>query len=187
LVGSLCSAVIISTLFHLPDPRTAGSNNPGATNVLRLSGKFYAILVLVADLLKGTLPVLLARILGADDITLSWMCLAAVLGHIYPVFFNFKGGKGVATAIGSILGLHVGLGGSVIATWIIVAFVSHYSSLASILAIGLMPEFAFWVIPTFALLPLSLMTLIVLWQHRENFKRLIAGTESKLNLGRGNP
>lgn len=183
LMGSISSAVIISRLFQLQDPRLAGSKNPGATNVLRLAGKKYAVMVLLVDMLKGTLPVVLAFALGARAPELGLTCLFAVLGHVYPVFFDFQGGKGVATALGALLGFHPLLGLSVLSTWVLIACVSRYSSLASIIALGLAPFYAlislgsrpaFW--------PLLVMTGIVLYQHRDNFTRLFNGLEPKIDL-----
>ena len=183
LMGSISSAVIISRLFQLQDPRLAGSKNPGATNVLRLAGKKYAVMVLLADMLKGTLPVVLAFALGAGPPELGLTCLFAVLGHIYPVFFDFKGGKGVATALGALLGFHPLLGLSVLSTWLLIAYVSRYSSLASIIALGLAPFYALIGLgsrPAFS--PLLVMTGIVLYQHRDNFTRLFSGLEPKIDL-----
>jgi glycerol-3-phosphate acyltransferase PlsY len=183
LVGSICSAVIVSKLCHLPDPRLEGSKNPGATNVLRLSGKKYAVIVLLVDMLKGTLPVLLAHLFGVSPLILGFICLAAVLGHIYPVFFNFEGGKGVATALGALLGFNPLLGVCVLATWLLTAFISHFSSLASIVAISLAPVYVlFFSGQAEACLPLLILTGIVLYQHRENFARLRNKTEPKINL-----
>lgn len=184
LVGSICSAVIVCRLFGLPDPRHAGSNNPGATNVLRLGGKKYASIVLLVDVLKGLLPVLLAQRLTPNHAILGMICLASVLGHIYPIFFNFKGGKGVATALGALLGFHFLLGMMVIATWALVAYLTRYSSLASLVSITLAPFFAIiWGDGFFSFLPLMLMTILILYQHVDNIKRLIQGCETTINLG----
>ena len=184
LVGSICSAVIVCRLFDLPDPRTSGSRNPGATNVLRLSGKKYALIVLLGDMLKGLLPVLLGKMLGAGPVMLGFVCLAAVLGHIYPIFFGFKGGKGVATAIGAFLGLHFILGVVVIATWLLVANFSRYSSLASIIAIILAPFYSLFAVRGLdPFIPIFFITLIILYQHRENITRLMDGKEGKINFG----
>lgn len=184
LVGSICSAVIVCRLFDLPDPRTTGSRNPGATNVLRVAGKHYAIMVLIADILKGLLPVLLARMLDAGQLTIGFTCLAAVIGHIYPLFFGFKGGKGVATAIGALLGFHFILGVMVIATWLLVANFSRYSSLASIISITLAPFYLLFTIQGLdPFLPVFFITLIILYQHRENITRLMDGKETKINFG----
>ena len=183
LVGSICSAVIVCRLFGFPDPRTAGSNNPGATNVLRLAGKKCAIIVLLVDMLKGFLPVLLANLLGASTISLSFVCLACVLGHMFPVFFQFKGGKGVATALGALLGFNFILGMMVLVTWIVIAYFSRYSSLASILSMVAAPFYSILVMRNAeAFIPLMLITLLILYKHHENILRLMDGNESKINL-----
>ena len=183
LVGSICSAVIVCRLFDLPDPRTGGSKNPGATNVLRLAGRKYALLVLVADMLKGLLPVLLAKVLEAGPATLGFTCLAAVIGHIYPIFFNFKGGKGVATAMGALLGFHFILGVMVIATWLVVINFTRYASLASIVSMVLAPFYSFFSVRSIdAFLPIFFIVLLILYQHRDNITRLIDGKETKINI-----
>lgn len=178
LIGSVCSAIIVSRLFSLPDPRANGSQNPGATNIMRLSGKRYGIIVLSFDLLKGLLPVILAKSLGAPVIIVSLTALAAVLGHMYPVFFKFKGGKGVATTLGVLLGFDWMLGGLVMVTWLVVASFSRYASLASIIAITLAPVYSIFFLTTFAaFLPFILIACIVVYQHRRNIMRLMDGTE----------
>ena len=183
LFGSVCSAVIVCRLFSLPDPQTEGSKNPGATNVLRIAGKKYAIIVLITDMLKGFLPVFLANLLGAGPTALGFICLAAVLGHMYHVFFKFKGGKGVATALGALLGFHWLLGSLVIATWLVVALISRYSSLASVIAIVLAPFYSLYVIQNpSAFIPLGLMMMFVVYKHHGNLTRLMDGTEPKIKL-----
>ena len=183
LFGSICSAVIVCRVFSLPDPTTEGSKNPGATNVLRIAGKKYAIIVLVTDMLKGFLPVLLAHLLGANSTVLGFVCLASVLGHIYPVFFNFIGGKGVATALGALLGFNWILGGLVVLTWLVIALISRYSSLASIISIVLAPFYCFFLFHNLiACAPLALMTGLVIYKHRSNLSRLMNGTEPKIKL-----
>ena len=185
LVGSVSSAIIVCRIFGFPDPRTEGSNNPGATNVLRMAGKKYAIIVLIGDMLKGFLSVLIPNLLGEGPVTLGFVCLAAVLGHMYPVFFKFKGGKGVATALGALLGFHWLLGSLVIATWLIVALLSHYSSLASILTMVLAPFYSLALTRHLsAFIPLALMAMSVLYKHNENITRLMKGKEPKINLKR---
>lgn len=183
VTGSLCSAVIVSRLCHLPDPRTQGSRNPGTTNVLRLAGKKYAAIVLLADLLKGLIPVLALKWSYFAPEYIGYVGLAAVLGHIYPIFFGFKGGKGVATALGVLLGISGWVGLLVLATWLLVAWLSRYSSLAGMMALGLSPIYVWfitldlhWVIPVF------LMVLLVLVQHQDNMQRLWRGQESKIKL-----
>jgi len=182
-LGSVCSAVLVSRVFSLPDPKTHGSKNPGATNVLRIAGQPYALLVLLADILKGLIPVLLVSWLGAGPATLGFTCLAAVLGHIFPVFFGFKGGKGVATAIGGFLGLQFSLGAMVIVTWLAVAYFSRYSSLASIVAVVFAPFYAVLVVKNlYTFVPLLLLAGIVLYKHKDNIIRLMDGNESKMDL-----
>lgn len=183
VMGSFCSAVIVCRLFNLPDPREEGSKNPGATNVLRLAGKQYAAIVMLADLLKGTIPVVLAKMFGASDITVSFTALAAVVGHMYPLFFEFKGGKGVATAIGALLGFHFIMGVVVAATWLLVAKFSRYSSLASITAITLSPFYTLLLVGRQEVLPpLFIMVVLILFKHRHNITRLIDGVEPKIKL-----
>lgn len=181
LMGSICSAIIVCRVFNLPDPRTEGSKNPGATNVLRLAGKQYAAIVLLVDILKGTLPVVFAKFCHASPTVLAFTVLAAVLGHMYPLFFKFKGGKGVATAIGALLGFHFMIGVMVIATWLLVVNFSRYSSLASIISITLAPLYTLLVsqdINPFP--PLCIMTIFILCKHKKNILRLIDGEEPKV-------
>lgn len=182
-VGSLCSAVIVAHLCHLPDPRLQGSRNPGTTNILRIAGKKYAVIVLLADLLKGLVPVLLVKWSHFEPGYLGYIGFIAVLGHIYPVFFNFKGGKGVATSLGVLLGLNVWLGLIVIVTWLVVAWVTRYSSLAAILAVALSPVYVWFLAPNANLvLPVLGMAILVLWQHQDNMQRLWRGQESKIKI-----
>ncbi|MBA4696009.1 MAG: glycerol-3-phosphate 1-O-acyltransferase PlsY [Legionella sp.] len=183
LMGSLCTAVIVSRIFSLPDPRTLGSKNPGATNVLRLAGKQYAIIVLLGDMLKGLLPVLFVKFMHGGPLLLGFTALAAVMGHMYPVFFDFKGGKGVATALGACLGVNFIFGVVVLSTWLLVANFTRYSSLASLTATGLAPFFAL-VLPNGSILflPLLILAVFILYKHRENASRLINGTEHKISL-----
>lgn len=182
-IGSLCSAVIVAKVCHLPDPRTQGSRNPGTTNILRIAGKKYAFIVLLADSLKGVIPVLLAKGLHIAPEYWGYIGWIAVLGHIYPIFFHFKGGKGVATALGVLLGLNLWLGLIVIVTWLLVARLSRYSSLAAILAIGLSPLYV-WCFSSnpYSVFPVLCMALVVLWQHQDNMRRLWQGQESKIKL-----
>ena len=183
LFGSICSAVLICRLCSLPDPRQEGSKNPGATNVLRLGGKQYAILVLLADMLKGLIPVALAHLLGASSLTLGLTCLAAVLGHVFPVFFEFKGGKGVATALGVLIGFHPITGLLVVLTWLVVALISRYSSLSSILSVCLAPLYiAFTGHQQQAIAPFILIALVILYKHQANITRLMHNNEPKIDL-----
>lgn len=185
LFGSVCSAIVVSRLFDLPDPRTEGSQNPGATNVLRLSGKRYAGIVLFADMLKGLIPVALGHLLGASETVLGFTCLAAVLGHMYPIFFRFNGGKGVATALGAFVGLNFLMGVSLIAIWLLIANFSRYSSLASIATIIIAPIISIVSLKnTNAFIPLLFMTFLILYKHRHNISRLIDGEEPKIYLSK---
>ncbi len=183
LSGSVCSAVFVCRFFDLPDPRTKGSRNPGATNVLRLAGKKYAMMVLFVDMLKGYLPLLLAQFFDVSLLTLSLTCFAAVLGHMFPVFFGFKGGKGVATTLGAMFGLHFMLGVFFLGTWIIVAYVTRYSSLASLASVVLAPIYVVAMTHNFDAFPaLFFIAVFVLYKHNENINRLIEGRESKIVL-----
>lgn len=179
LLGSICSAVVVCHLCHLPDPRTHGSRNPGTTNVLRTSGKTYALVVLLGDALKGLIPVILAKTLAIEPQYWGVIGLAAVLGHMYPLFFHFKGGKGVATTLGVLLGLHGLLGAAVAVTWLGVALLSRYSSLAAILAIGLAPIYAYFSLKP-SVVPVCVIALLVIYQHRDNIRRLYYGNEPKI-------
>jgi len=183
VLGSLCSAIIVSRIFTLPDPRKEGSKNPGATNVLRLSGKRFAVIVMVFDVLKGVVPVLLAQIAAVAPVTVAFTALAAVLGHMYPVFFQFKGGKGVATAIGALTAFNFILGSAVIATWLLVANFTRYSSLASIVSMCLAPLYSLFFFNDITIFPpLFFIALFILFKHRNNITRLIDRTEPKLNF-----
>ncbi len=181
LLGSVSSAVLISRLFGLPDPREQGSKNPGATNVLRLGGKKAAILTLLGDASKGLAPVLLARAWHADEIVTAATGVAAFLGHLYPVFFLFKGGKGVATALGVLLGFSWPLGLAAALTWIAVAALFRISSLAALSAAAATPFYA-WLLSHSTELTAATTVLAVLltWRHRANIGRLICGEESRL-------
>lgn len=183
LMGSICSAVIVCKTCSLPDPCTKGSNNPGATNVLRLAGKKYATLVLVADLLKGTIPVLIAKMFETNPASIGFVALAAVIGHMYPIFFGYKGGKGVATAIGALLGFQFIVGIMVAATWLLVAKFFRYSSLASIISIFLAPFYGVLVTGQINVsTPLFLIALLIISKHKNNINRLLEGTEPKIKL-----
>ncbi|MFS1702721.1 glycerol-3-phosphate 1-O-acyltransferase PlsY [Aestuariibacter sp. GS-14] len=179
LVGSVSSAVLISRLFRLPDPRKHGSGNPGATNVLRLGGRFPALLVLLADILKGTIPVYSAYFMGIPPVALGLIAIAACLGHIYPLYFHFKGGKGVATAFGAMLPIGPSLAGMLIASWALVVFIWGYSSLGAIVSVLLAPIFTWFIKPLYTL-PVAMLSILILFRHRDNIKRLLAGEESKV-------
>ncbi len=190
LIGSLSFAVIVSRAMGLQDPRSYGSGNPGATNVLRSGSKAAAILTLLLDAAKGWLPVVLVRAFGADlglgAGTQALVGLAAFLGHLYPVFFRFQGGKGVATAAGVLLAFAPWLGVATLVTWLIIAVFFRYSSLASIVAALFAPAYYLlgdgvaWTASGYKTLALLVMGVLLIWRHRENIRRLLAGTESKL-------
>jgi glycerol-3-phosphate acyltransferase PlsY len=185
LVGSLSFAVIVSRVMGLADPRSYGSGNPGATNVLRSGNRWAALLTLAFDVLKGYVPVLLALVFaprfGFGEGTVALVGLAAFLGHLWPVFFGFRGGKGVATAAGVLLALNPWLGAATLITWLIIAAFFRYSSLASIAAALFAPlyQVLFWGAGPTAL-AIGAMSLLLLWRHAGNFERLIAGKESKI-------
>lgn len=180
LVGSLSSAVVLCKLAGLPDPRTQGSGNPGATNVLRFGGKKLAAFVLIIDILKGILPVLMGRLAGVDIDVLAIIALFAFLGHLYPVFFQFKGGKGVATALGAFLALSPLLALAALITWLIVFSISKVSSLSAIIAAVLTPLFSFWLLDSaFAIGIMFVIALLLLMRHSGNIRRLLAGQEKK--------
>jgi acyl phosphate:glycerol-3-phosphate acyltransferase len=190
LVGSLSFAVIFSRLMGLNDPRSYGSKNPGATNVLRSGNKKAAILTLLFDAIKGWAPVFAVLTFGPDwglgvDVA-ACAGLAAFLGHLYPVFFGFVGGKGVATAVGVLVGIHGGLALATLLTFAIVVYFSRYVSLASMVAAVFAPVFYLfgdgvaWQASAAEVLCLAVMAVLLVWRHRENINRLIAGTESKL-------
>jgi glycerol-3-phosphate acyltransferase PlsY len=185
LIGSLSFAVIVSRAMGLSDPRSYGSGTPGATNVLRSGNKAAALLTLAFDALKGYVPVLAALLLaprlGFGETTVGFVGLAAFAGHLWPVFFHFQGGKGVATAAGVLMALNPVLGAATLATWLIVAGFSRYSSLAAIVAAVFAPFFQLlnWGMSPMVL-PITVMSLLLIWRHAANIRKLVAGTESKL-------
>ncbi|MDZ7813973.1 MAG: glycerol-3-phosphate 1-O-acyltransferase PlsY [Ideonella sp.] len=191
-IGSLSFAVIVSRLMGLNDPRSYGSGNPGATNVLRSGNRKAAILTLVFDALKGYVPVLLALWLmprfGWGASTVAFVGLAAFLGHLWPVFFNFQGGKGVATAAGVLLAINPLLGAATLGTWLIVAFFTRYSSLAAIVAALFAPfyQLLIWG-PSLMVLPIAIMSLLLVWRHEANIRKLFAGTESRIGQKAAGP
>ncbi|HHJ39351.1 MAG TPA: glycerol-3-phosphate 1-O-acyltransferase [Methylothermaceae bacterium] len=180
-LGSVSSAVIVCKLSGLPDPRTTGSHNPGATNVLRVGGKKAAMVTLLGDMLKGLLPVAAANLMGADSLIVAATGLAAFLGHLFPIFFGFQGGKGVATALGVMLGMNWLLGLAVIGTWIAVAAISKISSLSALTAALLAPVYAMLILqqPLSAGL-IAVMSGCLFWRHRENIRRLLRGEEPRM-------
>jgi len=176
LTGSLSFAILLSRLTGAPDPRASGSGNPGATNMLRLAGKGLAIGTLFGDLLKGLFPVLLAATLGMSVQQQAWIALAAVLGHLYPLYFRFRGGKGVATAAGALLGLHPPTALLALTIWLVAFKVTRTSSIAALAALPLCLPFLAWKQPD-ALWPMALLGSLIVWRHRNNLRSLIAGTE----------
>ena len=194
LMGSLSFAVIVSRAMGLKDPRSYGSNNPGATNVLRSGSKKAAIATLLLDGFKGWLPVVLVKWFGKDygldDAVVAGVAFAAFLGHLFPVFFKFKGGKGVATAAGALLGIDWLLGLATLATWLIVAYFSRYSSLASIASAAFAPLFYLlgdrieWYAERSILLAIFMISMLLVIRHRENINKLLSGKESRLNFGK---
>ena len=181
LIGSLPFAVIVSRISGLADPRSYGSGNPGATNVLRTGNKLAAVLTLAGDAAKGWLAVWLAQRLGIDGLTVALAGLSAFLGHVFPLFLGFKGGKGVATALGVLAGFHAPLALAAAATWLIVALVTRYSSLAAIAAALVTPVAGFLLLDDVRLAAcVSVICAILIWRHKENIKKLLAGTEGKI-------
>lgn len=190
LLGSLSFAVIVTRVMGLSDPRTYGSKNPGATNVLRSGSKAAAIVTLLLDAFKGWLPVVLVRWFGKpyglEEGTVALVGLAAFLGHLWPVFFRFQGGKGVATALGVLLGVSGWLGLITAVTWLLVAVFFRYSSLASLVAAALAPVFylladgPLWYAEQSIAVSIAVMALLLWLRHRENIQRLLEGKESKL-------
>ena len=197
LVGSLSFAVIVSQAMGLNDPRTYGSKNPGATNVLRSGSKVAAVVTLLLDAAKGWLPVALVHWFGQpyglEEGTMAVTGLAAFVGHLYPVFFRFVGGKGVATALGVLLGISPLLGLAVAVTWLVMAWLFRYSSLASLTAAVAAPicyvlaDGLAWYFNKSVLLPLSVMSLLLIYRHAENIGRLARGTESRLGGKKAKP
>ncbi len=180
-LGSVSAAIIVCRMVGLPDPRTEGSKNPGATNVLRLGGKKAAAATLAGDFLKGLLPVLVARLFTAEPTTLALVAMAAFLGHLYPVFFGFRGGKGVATALGVLLGLAWPVALAALATWLVMAKLFKISSLSALTAAALAPLYALWLSPQPPFIAmLAAMSILLIWRHRSNIRNLIEGKEGNI-------
>ena len=181
LIGSISMAIIICKILDLPDPRTQGSNNPGATNVLRIGGKKAAAATLLGDGLKGVIPVVIGQYLGLDIQAVALIALGAFLGHVYPVFFGFKGGKGVATFIGSLLALNYFVGLAFVATWLFVAKVLKISSLSALIATLLTPLYFYLLIENIeATYIVGLICLWIFYTHKSNIKRLLSGEEDSI-------
>ena len=190
LIGSVSFAVVVSRFMGLADPRSYGSNNPGATNVLRSGNKLAAVLTLLLDALKGWLPVWAVvhegTALGLGEGTVAMVALAAFVGHVWPVFFRFKGGKGVATAAGVLIGIEPFLGVATLATWLIVAYFSRYSSLAALASALFSPAYYFlghrvaWYVDNRILLAVAVMSAVLIWRHQANIGKLMRGEESPI-------
>ncbi|WP_291523203.1 glycerol-3-phosphate 1-O-acyltransferase PlsY [Acidithiobacillus sp.] len=177
-VGSIATAILVARALGLGDPRQSGSGNPGATNILRIGGKKAALLTLLGDLIKGVIPIVIARLLGLEDWALAAVALATFLGHLYPVFFGFRGGKGVATALGILLALLPVLGLSILGMWILVFAVTRVSSMAALLAAVSAVPIVFAVSSATSMRVLIMvLVLLILWRHRSNIRRLLDGSE----------
>ncbi|MBV2120155.1 MAG: glycerol-3-phosphate 1-O-acyltransferase PlsY [Candidatus Thiodiazotropha sp. (ex Ctena orbiculata)] len=182
LLGSISSAIIVCRLMGLPDPRSQGSNNPGATNVLRIGGKKAAAITLFGDMVKGLIPMLIAHLFDAPPLYLALTGLAAFLGHLYPVFFSFKGGKGVATALGVQFGLHWGVGLAVALVWLFTAKVVNISSLSALISMALAPIIVWLIWPAPELIVMQIVISVILfWRHRSNITNLVSGAEDKIS------
>lgn len=181
LLGSISTAVVIARLMKLEDPRNVGSGNPGATNILRYGGRRAAALTLLGDALKGVIPVLIARAFTAEPMILALTGLLSFLGHLYPIFFGFRGGKGVATALGVWLALSPWVALALVTSWLAMAGVFRYSSLAAVTAAALAPVYV-WIFhgPLPYVVVSAIMSLLLIWRHRANIKKLLAGAESKI-------
>ena len=178
LLGSISSAILLSKIMGFKDPRSEGSNNPGATNVLRIAGKKAAFLTLLGDCLKGLIPVLIATWLEADPLIVALTAFAAFCGHCFPVFFGFSGGKGVATAIAATVGFNWIVGAILIGIWLLFARVFKISSLAAIISFFALPILIYWRVPDLAVTAIfATMSLILIWRHRANIQRLLSGNE----------
>jgi glycerol-3-phosphate acyltransferase PlsY len=180
LLGSISSAVLVCRLKGLPDPRGKGSGNPGATNVLRIGGTWAAAMVFFFDMLKGALPTYTAYLMGIDAIWLGVIAIAACLGHIYPIFFGFKGGKGVATALGAMAPIGEGLALCLMGTWLLVVLLTRYSSLAALVTALLAPVYTWWLDDRFTL-PVAMLSTLIIIRHKDNIRRLLKGEESKMS------
>lgn len=178
LLGSISTAIVTCKLMGLPDPRTEGSENPGATNVHKIGGKKAAVITLFGDLLKGLIPVLIGRFFGADELTLSLIALAAFIGHLYPVFFGFKGGKGVATAFGVILGISLPVAVAILIVWLSVYYLFKISSLGALSTALVTPLFFYYIDGSVIYTVMSgLLSAMLILRHKSNIEKLINGTE----------
>ena len=181
LLGSVSAAIVTCRVMGLPDPRTRGSGNPGATNVLRQGGRKAALVTLSGDLLKGLLPVLVAHTFGTPTEVLALVGLAAFLGHLFPVFFGFRGGKGVATFIGVLFGIAWSLGLAYVLTWLLVAAIWRISSLAALVAAALAPFYSLYLLGNLVVAAvMAVIALLLILRHRSNIQKLIAGSEDRI-------
>lgn len=181
LVGSISTAIITCKIMGIEDPRNTGSNNPGATNVLRHGGKKAAVITLLGDALKGLLPVLLIVQLQPDSLTVAFVSLFALLGHIFPIYYGFKGGKGVATFYGVILGLNWIIGVTVLAIWLFIAKLLKISSLSALVSIFMTPLMIWYSSHSIELTTaVSLMAVLIFWRHKKNIKSMLQGSEVKI-------
>ena len=181
LFGSISSAIVLCRIAGYPDPRRQGSGNPGATNIFRLYGKKAAAITLAGDLLKGLLPLLIGRALQVPEVILASLGVAAFLGHLYPIFFQFEGGKGVAPFIGILYGLAWPAGVAFMLVWIVIAATFRYSSLSALVAAALSPTLIFITVPSYAYLTATLlMACLIFWRHQVNIRKLLSGTERKI-------
>ncbi len=188
LIGSVSAAIIVCKLMRLPDPREQGSGNPGATNVLRVGGKLAAAITLIGDAAKGLLPVLLAVYANAPALWVGITAISCVLGHLYPVFFQFKGGKGVATTIGAVFGMSWIAGLLFITSWLALSLLFRISSLAALGSLVLLPMFLWITTGSLALLICStLIGVLVFWRHRANIQRLLQGEEPRIGQKKNTP
>lgn len=179
LLGSISSAILICRVLGLPDPRKVGSCNPGATNVLRIGGKFPALGVLIFDVAKGLVPVLLAFRLDFTPSEIGFIALAACLGHIFPMFFRFRGGKGVATAFGAIIPFGLEIACIALIVWLLIFILFGYSSLSAVITALLLPLIVWWFNPTFTF-PVALVCCLLIYRHHDNIQRLWRGQEKKM-------
>jgi glycerol-3-phosphate acyltransferase PlsY len=184
LLGSMSTAIITCRLLALTDPRSAGSGNPGATNVLRTGSKQAAAITLAGDVLKGLAPVLIAQALGLAERAVAVVGLAAFIGHLYPIYYGFKGGKGVATALGVLLGIHPLVGACALGTWLLTVILSRIVSLAALVASLLAPAFMLWVTRSGWLTAVTVViAVLIFWRHRTNIRALLEGREEVIGSG----
>jgi glycerol-3-phosphate acyltransferase PlsY len=185
LLGSISSAIIVCRLMDAADPRTQGSNNPGATNVLRIAGKKAAAITLLGDSIKGFVPVFACHLLDRSDLVFALVGGAAFLGHLYPIFFGFKGGKGVATALGVQCGWSWAIGAAVGASWLFMAKVAKISSLAALISMSLAPLYIWLLWPAPEIITMQiLITLMLIWRHRSNIRKMLMGEERMIKKGK---